>query len=106
MDGGTGSETINVESNNRHRITNNGALTLTFSYPTGSDADLGASWTIEGHVVIDNGATPGTITISGFAGAEEEIGAQVTTANVRQVLTYIISRGNTGTMWYTLVWSN
>lgn len=109
----TGSATIDVAASNRHRVENNGAMTLTFTnVPTtaGSfdDTDLGEGYRQEGQIKIRNGASPGSINISGFTGSRS-IGTQSTDGDIDQILTYIIDRYNLGggvVVELTLVWSN
>jgi hypothetical protein len=95
---------IDVSTHNRHRMNNEGAVTMNFSgLPTLDDPDLGDTYTVEGAVRILNGAAPGTITLADI-GTPTIIGAQNTTANAGQVLTYLIDRVS-GVNHTTLVWS-
>jgi len=96
---------IDVGSYNRHHVAFNGSITLTFSnVPSADDADLGVTYHKEGQIVLWNGATPGTITISGL-GSYRSVGSYTTAASVTQVLTYIIQRIS-GTNYTTVIWSN
>ena len=96
---------IDVGSYNRHHVAFNGSITLTFSnVPSAADADLGVTYHKEGQIVLWNGATPGTITISGL-GSYRSVGSYTTAASVTQVLTYIIQRIS-GTNYTTVIWSN
>lgn len=102
---GTGTENADVSAYDRFRVDNDGAFTLNFqNVPSGIDTELGSTWSQEGIIVIDNGGSAGTITITGLSG-EIEIGSQVTTSG-RQILTYIFQRNGSGTVETTLIWSN
>jgi hypothetical protein len=91
VDDGTGTQTIDTAAATRHALVNDGALTLTFTKPTGADADLGENYQVEGQVLITNGATPGAITIAG-AGANDVLGEAPNTASAKYLLSYIIQR--------------
>ena len=103
VDHNAGSATIDVSVANRHFVTQSGTLTLTFDgVPTGSDADLGAVFQVEGQVVIWNDGT-GTVNVS-ITGTTRTIGEQSTVNGEAQILTYIIQRRD-GANFNTLVWS-
>jgi hypothetical protein len=101
IDHGTGNATVDIGAAPRHHVDNTGSLTITLSGLPTSDAVFGNTYEQEGMIVVDNGASPGTITL---ATAGEVIGAQSLNANIRQVLTYIIQRIG-GTNNITYIWS-
>ena len=99
---GTGIESIDVMVAGRHHISNDGAFQIDLDL-TGVilDAELDDDYEQEGMIIIDNLATPGTITL-GTAG--EVIGTQTLNANLAQILSYFIQRrGGTNSVYY--VWS-
>jgi hypothetical protein len=101
----TGASSLDVSSQGRFFHNNNGAHTLTFTnLPSLDDPDLGAIYRTEVSVTVWNGATPGTITLSGL-GTPRVVGEQSTDANVAQVLTVFIDRVS-GTNNVTVIWSS
>jgi hypothetical protein len=103
-DQGTGAATIDVSIANRHYISNNAPLTLTFAgLPSATDTDLGDTYQVEGQVMIWNTTGAGAITIAGITG-QRVIGAPTTSATAAQILSYMFQRV-AGVNQYTLVWS-
>lgn len=100
--GTTGNLTANTASGNRFLLTNNGPITLTITKPVGA-RDIGTNYTIEGTILVSNGATPGVVTIAG-AGAGDVLGSNPVTASTKYLLSYLIhNRGGAYTELY--VWS-
>ena len=95
-------------SSSRWTLTNNGATTLNFQAPTGSDPYLGENYEVEGTLLVTNGATPGpvTIQINGSPVAPADIlGDNSTVANAKYLLSYIIHRAVGDNYNSIFIWS-
>jgi hypothetical protein len=99
-----GNAAIPVDLVNRHHVSNDGNLTLTFSgEPSGADTDLGDFYQVEGQVTVLNTGSPGTVTIAGIS-EDYTIGIPSATPNGASILTYILQYSN-GTTRNVFVWS-
>ena len=95
-------------SSSRWTLTNNGATTLNFQAPTGSNPYLGENYEVEGTLLVTNGATPGAVTIqiNGSTVAPADIlGDNSTVANAKYLLSYIIHRAVGDNYNYIFIWS-
>lgn len=96
---------VNVNSFNRHYVKNDGAGTLTFTgFPAADDPDIGNHYHIEGQIIVENGASPGAITIDMDSNPYTVLGGQDLTANKTTILSYIM-QWHDGTLKIILLWS-
>ena len=101
---GVGNATIAVDTFNRHHVSNNGNLTLTFSgIPAGPDPDMGDYYQVEGQVTVLNTATPGTVTIAGIT-VDYPLGAPSNTPSGASILSYLLQYSN-GATRNIFIWS-
>lgn len=100
------SVTLNPANGNRFYMLNNtgAGVAITITKPTGNDSDLGANYFVEGSVIIENGATPGTVSLAGVSGADV-IGSPDTSINAKFLLTYMIQHKTGDTYEELYVWS-
>ena len=82
---------FNTTTATRFTLVCNSNVTVTITRPTGADADLNENYCVEGSLVVTNGTSPGTITLSGV-NPLYVLGAQNLQPNERYVLSYIIHR--------------
>ena len=69
--------------------------TITFTLPTGADADLGENYSVSGLLVIENASGAGTVTLVATGADKTEInGVQDSTVGNVQTLAYTIMRVN------------
>ena len=102
------SVSIDPTAANRHTLSNNEAINLTFTpLPTGADAELGENYEIEGQVIVTNGGgTPGAITITtAGVSAGDVLGTNSQVPNAKSVLSYMIYRTTGDAYNQTYIWS-
>lgn len=107
--GGTTSKTIDTTLANRWLVDNNtggGTLTINFIQPVGV-RDIGPNYTIEGNVIVTNGASPGAVSLQadGVGVAPDDVlGTVAPLAGSKSLLSYVIhNRGGVYTALF--IWS-
>jgi hypothetical protein len=105
---GSGVVAFQTLSSSRWTLTNNGAATLNFEAPTGADPYLGEDYEVEGTVLVENGATPGPLTIQlngSPVSVESILGSESLSANAKYLLSYVIHRHVGNDYDFLFIWS-
>jgi len=104
--GNTGLITLDPSDANRWLLSNEGTITLNIIKPVGV-RDIGPNYTIEGTIIVTNGAAPGVITLqSGGVPVPggDILGSNPISGSSKYLLTYIMHNRN-GAYTELFVWS-
>jgi hypothetical protein len=103
--GGATAKVCDTTLGNRFIVPNEtggAAMTITITKPVGARS-IGADYTIEGNVIVENGAAPGAVSLAGVA-AGDILGTAAVLANQKSLLSYVI-HNRSGVYTELYIWS-
>lgn len=94
---------INPDIANRYTVQNNSAMSVTMTYPSGADPQLGENYQLEGSVMFENVTGVGLVTLVGVD-PSDILGVQPLGVGDKYLLSYIVQiiGGTVNELW---IWS-